>query len=119
MSKLKNSITDIEQRIEVIKNDLRNKIQSLPDNSKISRLKSGAFTISSKDIFASKGTVLSPSYYDFKLQYKYLSEVIDNTNINNLFTTLDFIIVSGTHKIGSNTMKFNPEVIAYLKEIIA
>lgn len=119
MSSIKTSIKELVEKIESVKVELKNKIESLPDNTRINRLGAGSFTISSKDIFASEGIVLTPSYYDFKLQYKYLSEVIDKTNINNLFTTLDFIIVSKTHKSGSNTMKFNPEVIGYLKEIIA
>ncbi len=61
-------------RHQQLQADLANQIKNLPDNHKIKRMDTPAnvFIISYQNLESN----LSPEYYDFKLQYQHISEMI-------------------------------------------
>lgn len=59
-----------------LQTDLANQIKNLPDNPKIKRMNTptGVFIISYQNLENN----LSPEYYDFKIQYQQISEMIQH-----------------------------------------
>ena len=78
------------RNITRIREIIANMIQSLPDNPDIHRMEGApnCFVMSSRNLNPKS---FSPFYYDFKLQYKKLIEIIDTANpidISHLETIL-------------------------------
>jgi len=130
MSNLKEKLLRIGLEITDIKMQLEEEIKSLPDNQNIERLKgqTGAFIMSSLDVFADEGMNMSPRYYDFKYQQEFLCEIIERVNPFELEAELKKIVANGTTKYwydghrrfgtSTSTFKFHPSVIKSLQEII-
>ena len=130
MNKLKEKLLRVTLTLENIKMDLKEKINNLPDNPDIKRIRgqNGAFVMSSATMFADKRLNMSPRYYDFNYQYEFVCQIIDHTDPFNLESKLNEIIASGTTKhyydgkewFGTSTsaFKFHPSVITALKEIL-
>ncbi len=111
----------IIKQIQHLKKKLYDSINELPDNPKINRLNGNCFTIMSSDLSVDK--VLSPEYYDFKLQYREIIKCIDKSRIETLDKVLNEIVKTGIIKQskidgGYNLFKLNPTVIKYLKQLL-
>lgn len=105
------------RNITRIREIIANMIQSLPDNPDIHRMEGApnCFVMSSRNLNPKS---FSPFYYDFKLQYKKLIEIIDTANPIDISRTIETILRQGSYlKSGytySHTYKFNPTVIKNL-----
>ncbi len=128
--KFKEALIRIKLTIEDIKLDLKAQIQALPDNLNIERIKgqSGAFIMSSSEMFSDKTLNMSPKYYDFKFQHEFLCHVIDHVDVLELEHKLKEIVVLGTTKYwydgndrfgsSTSTFKFHPEIIKSLNKVV-
>lgn len=122
LKELDNIIIEYDKKIETIKAKLIEKINSLPDNKKIKRLNNNCFTIN----FSALLNNWTPTFYDFKIQYKKIVAEIEITKPENLTNKLNKIIkekkiVDKDYCLGrSNThiFKLHPEVVEYLKQIV-
>jgi len=114
---LKSKVSNITKQIEAIKKSIIEEIKSFEQNSKIEPLNNNCFTINIKDL--SEDLNLSPFYYNYKLQYEYIAEVIEYTKIECILTVLMNIVKYGTHtKDRYETKRFNPIVIQKISDLI-
>lgn len=108
-----------EEALEALKQDLTDKIRSLPDNPKIHRVKGNphCFIMGSKDL----GSIWSPEYHDFKHQYEVIIEMIEKRNIKQIKELFQQILSKGwvyfESSKGRNRHKFHPEVIEMLRNL--
>lgn len=112
-------LNEIKNKIDIMKDKLKDKINSLPDNPKINRVSANCFILNYKDLDMNNWT---PQYYDFKRQYKFISDMIDNSDIKVIIKNIDIIITKGKLYYGKipynkEIIYFNPEVVNYLKTI--
>ena len=118
--KIENNVTDIINHIEQLKNNLSEKINSLPQNPNINVINKNCFTINVKNL--SPDLVLSPIYYNFKKQYEFIVGIISKADIKNVPNILKEIIkpkkYDGNVFYSYKGQRLHPEVIKYLKEII-
>lgn len=121
------NVKKAKEEASKIKDGIRKLIENLPDNKKINRLSSNSFTMSSKDMNISKS--LDPFYYDFKAQYKKISEYLNKCDIENFIEKFNeiiekghFTMYTGSKNIHGDSVKtkyiLNPEVINNLKSLI-
>ncbi len=125
MSNLEQQIKQQVGAIVLLKSKLRERILSLPDNPEINRLEGGAFTITASQLFGKKNPtgIMSSEFFDFKVQHANLCEIIDHTNIDDLFDKLTTIVKEGQVKVvygrSSYTFKFHPDVLKALEIILS
>ena len=114
---LKTKVINIHKQIMKMKQDLINEINICDQNPKIKVLSKNCYVINSKDL--SNDLNLCPFYYNFKTQYEYISQVIENTRIESILSVLNSIIETGRHKKDTyHRVKFNPIVINKIKSLI-
>lgn len=105
---------------EKIKTELVNAVEAIPQNKNITPLGNGCFSVSFSEILNNNG-VMSPDYYDFDVQKKFLVEVLesDKRSFEKKIEILKEIAEKG--KIlsqGQHTIRFHPDVLAKIKEIL-
>ncbi len=114
---LKSKISNINNQIEEMKKSIIKEINSFEQNPKITPLNKNCFTINFKDLIG--GTNLCPFYYNHKLQYEYIAEVIQNSKIESILNVLQEIIKTGCHKKAERDIKrFSSVVIDKIKNLI-
>ena len=111
---VENSVTEITEAIEKLKNKLKDLIRNLPTNPKAERLGHNRFTIKSSELIGRNN--LSPRFYHFEYQYGKLIEIIDHTPIENIPKRLSQIIRTG--KDNQARVWFHPDVIKHLKGVL-
>lgn len=116
---LTKKIRSLTKEMEQIKKEVIGIIDNLEQNPKIKMLSKNCFVIRKNNL--SNDLNLSPFYYNHKLQYEYISDIINNSRIENILSVLKNIIKTGWHKKAERTrnrVKFCPEVINKLKTLI-
>lgn len=117
-------LSKISKQGEKIKSELQLLVLNLPDNSNTNRLSENphVFTMSSSQVFNNAKNNqflrLDPFFYDFKAQYKYISEVINKSRPDNVVLMLQQIVWKGKHKDKTNYKSFNPAVINHLRKLM-
>lgn len=124
MNKLQDQIKEQLGAVLLMKSKLKEKILALADNPSIKRMK----LISGPTCFVMSSSFLSgkdnpdhnfsPDYFDFLKQYDIIVEVIDQTDITNLYDKLFDIVNTGKLKLKTYTFKFHPHVLKALEQII-
>ena len=124
------SITDMQWQMLLIKRKLRKKIRSFPNNPNIKRISNSpnCYTMMSSEIFKDKDHTMSAEYYDFKYQYKRITDTIRKMDITSIETSLERWIKNGyldystysqiNQRFFPNRMKLHPQVIEYLKTLL-
>ena len=111
--KYQDKLIEAESKVKDIVAQIAKLIESCPDNTKIERT-GNSFLIRVKDL--SKNFNLSPDYYDFKYQYKLISEYLQkNSNsiaINKILNDKK-ILVDGSY------ITLHPEVFENVKKIFS
>ena len=114
----KAGFTEIVFNIIAFKQKLKDLICNLPDNPNITRIsETKAFTISMSTMVASGSLIMSPFYYDFKAQYKAISETVDRVEVMNIYSTMERIIKEGKIKVQNHSETLHPDVVKQLKNI--
>ncbi len=108
---------EIIQQMAILENNLRNAISNLPDNPKIIRQSKTCFIIGAKDLSPENWT---PEYYDFKIQYKKIVELIGRTPVHKIDDVLVKLAKTGVigHTNYHNRITLNPAVVKSLKRIL-
>lgn len=114
--KHENRISDILNSQSQLVTELENLIRGLPDNNKITRLGNNCFTIRHSDL--SDSLILSPEYYDFKVQYEKLIKIVNETEFTKLLDVLASIIKRKHYLKSGHNFIFHPEVINNLKNVL-
>ncbi|MBN2569832.1 MAG: hypothetical protein JXB42_10430 [Deltaproteobacteria bacterium] len=109
-------ISEINGHVKQIKNDLKKRILSMPDNPKISRIGGGTtcFVLNSVNL----GESWSPFYHDFRKQYQEIAEIVDRLPIEKLAEQLEEIAKRESIKTSGGTLKLHPEVAGRLKGLL-
>ena len=113
--KYQDKLIEAESKVKDIVAQIAKLIESCPDNPNIERIENGnSFLIRVKDL--SKNFNLSPDYYDFKYQYKLISEYLQkNSNsiaINKILNDKK-ILVNGSY------ITLHPDVCENVKKILS
>lgn len=111
------SIMPLVQQAIAIRKAIADVIIGLPDNDKINRISDSpsTFTMSSNNLF--KG-ITSPAFYDFKHQYRMLSEVILELPIEDTVNWLNKTLDKGSFICKGVKIQLHPEVIEHIKGVI-
>lgn len=117
---LSQSIKEYKALAEKIKAELIAEIDAIPQNQNITPLGNKCFSVSFSEINKNNG-IISPDYYDFEQQKKFLIEVLesDKRNFDKKIEILKEIVEKG--KIlgtGAHTIRFHPDVTAKIKTIL-
>lgn len=117
---LRQEIKTLSDKARSIRIELRKAVLSLPDNTEIQRIDEKCYTINSSIIMKSKNKVLSPSYYDFKYQYRELLKALELVDVSKYIDVLTNCIDTGHIRHGEpkNWVVLHPEVIKQIKQII-
>ena len=111
--KYQDKLIEAESKVKDIVAQIAKLIESCPDNPKIERT-GNSFLIRVKDL--SENFNLSPAYYDFKYQYKLISEYLQkNSNsiaINKILNHKK-ILVNGSY------ITLHPDVCENVKKILS
>ena len=106
---------DYETKINAIKKDFIEKIKQFPDNPKIKRLNCNCYIINFSQL--TKYDDWTVFFHDFKQQYKYIIELVENNQrpINNILSDLIKIVKKGCirkrHEKGKTLpLTFHPKV---------
>ncbi len=120
MKKILEITNQIKLQVDALKNSLKLKINSLPDNPNIQRLGGGCFTMNFSEIAKAPVHRMSPEFYDFKEQHKTLCDIIDNTEVTTLPEKLKSIIDTGKYRLKTRTTEyhFHPSVLKALSETL-
>ena len=105
--------------LENVKQALIDIVLTMPDNPKINRINDQCYTISSANL--SSDLCLSPEYYNFKLQYRLIVEIIENNTIKKIQKLLNDIIHKGSihYPTSARTYhRFHPDVVEHLKTLM-
>jgi len=112
---IKTANTNYTDAITKLVGSLEEKIASLPDNPRITRLGSSprCFTMSSRDL----GNNWSVEHHDFKLQYGHIIEAIQK-NKDNALNVVCNAIATGKIRIGvgetKHTLALHDDVVKHL-----
>ena len=99
-------------KVNTIKLGISQMIADLPDNPDITRIGPQVFSISVSKTSISMGW--SPETYDFRAQYKALSELVEKARPENVVSVLTRTLDEG--RIG--TIRLHPQVIGYIRGMI-
>lgn len=115
---LKYELIKFDEQTEVIKTKLKNYINNISNNpDDVKELNSNCFTMSNSKL--SDNLILSPFYYDFRLQQKLLIDIINNHDFEQIYKRIKSIVEQeGIVTISGVKYVFNPTVVKYLKELI-
>jgi DNA-binding GntR family transcriptional regulator len=105
--------TEMNRLVELLKEQ----IEALPDNPRITRVSQQAFTISSRDI----GNNWSPEHHDFKCQYRQIIEMIERAEPSRAVAIIREAIAKKAirpSKAPSNTLQLHPDVVAHLSTLL-
>ena len=120
-NKLDDIVTEQEEliqladRINGIKNQIKEKINSLPDNSKINRMSGVGFTIKYSDLSSLN---LTPAFYDFRYQYEKINDMIESISPFAIISRLQKAIEDKYIKIKDLQVKLHPEVIKNIQGLL-
>lgn len=110
-----NELNLLADKINLIKNQIKESISSLPDNNKINRISKQGFTINYHSLFE---TNLSPSFYDFKYQYEKINEFIEIISPFDIIDKLQKAVVDKHIRIKNLQVKLHPEVIKNIQGLL-
>jgi len=124
------SIKDLQWQALTIKRKIRQKIRSLPNNPNIKRISSSpnCFVMNVSEIFGDKDQTFSAEYYDFRYQYKKMSNIIKKMDVTKIENSINEWIRTGyinystyskiNQRFFQNRLKLHPQVVEYLKTIL-
>jgi hypothetical protein len=121
----KKAFDEYKEKLETLNAELIAKIESLPENPRITRIDKNCFTIGIHDL----GTVnWTPFYHDFTHQYKFLRAVIEHYDVEMTEKIFKEIMANGTFRLntklttidryefqGKTLYWFHPDVIALMR----
>ncbi len=108
------ALRDLSSWVHEVKQEITAKIMSLPNNPAVKELGNHCFTISSKDL----GLNWSAFYHDWKSQYEFLVDLIQNTPIEQVINVLHKIAYEKHFWSGRQHWIFNEKVCEGLKAIV-
>lgn len=105
---------------EKIKTELVSTVDAIPQNKNITPLGNRCFSVSFSEIVKNNG-IMSPDYYDFEVQKEFLIDLLssEKRSFEKKIEILKEIAEKG--KIlsqGQHTIRFHPDVLAKIKEIL-
>lgn len=99
---------------------LADKVSLLPDNSDITRLGSGCFSVSLGAIKKNPDLVLDPCYYDFEYQKNVILGILDSgASFELQLKALREIAESGKRTVNGHNIRFHPDVSGKIREILS
>lgn len=105
------------RQLESMKVQIQGCIEALPDNENIQRVSRNAFIIKSSEL--GKHDNWTPTFHDFKAQYKLVLDRLDKTKSMSEFQNfLSKAIENKSIKVGKHVEKLHPEVIAELQKLL-
>lgn len=110
-----NELKALADKINSIKEYIKEQISSLPNNSKMTKVGDNAFTIKSSDLV---NTILTSTFYDYKYQYKKINEFIDTVPPFTIINRLKDVVRDKVVLVKKERIKLHPEVIENLKELL-
>lgn len=121
VNSIKQDIQSIQVKIDELKEKIREKIKSLPENTRIKKISSNICIVKSSDL----GACWSPEYHMFSKQYELILQQLEEKSLEKILSKLRTMINSG-HVVAKdqiyNSRKYSqplhPQVIEYLKEIL-
>lgn len=115
LQKIQSKINGLKKQTDHILQELKDMVNSLPDNDKIKRINSRCFIVKSSDL----GDNWTPFYHDFKLQYQHICDIINERTPETIIKILKEIIETGKYRDTKQnwTRIFHPKVREYLKGI--
>lgn len=111
-----NQLKLMADKINLIKEQIKEKISSLPENSKLTKVGNKGFSINFTDL--SSDLNLSPSYYNFKYQYEKINEFIESISPFAIESRLNRAINERSVMVKNCKIRLHPEVIEYVKELL-
>lgn len=107
-------LAELKQRHDQILTELCLHIESLPDNPRIKRLSSNAFTISSKNL----GDNWSAEHHDFKRCYQLIVQYLRKQSPAMFLARFKGIITAGRLIVNPAwQIKLHPDVVAHLDRV--
>jgi len=113
MEHIRNIMPLVEQAI-AIRKQIANLILNLPDNNRINRISSNAFTLNSSELL-NENYNLSPLYHDFKRQYRMIANALLSIPIENTEQWLKAICNRGYFQAGPTKVTLHPMVIENIR----
>jgi len=105
---LKLKVKTITKQIEEMKKTILKEIETFEQNPKIKPLSKNCFIIKVSDL--SKDLNLSPFYYNYKLQYQEICNIIEKTKVENILSVLnDKATVKST---------YSPTTLRHIKDFL-
>lgn len=115
---VKNTIKEILQQMEDLKQQIIDNVREIPDNPKIKRIsdKPSCFIVNFKDL----GDNWSPEYHDSKYQTKTIINIIkERDNLNSIQNMFEEIVNKGVYRVEpGHRMYFNNQVREYIKNLL-
>lgn len=115
---IKKEIADLEERTKSIRQEIRNMMESLPENENIKVLsdKPTCFIMNSKHLETNHW---ESEYYSFRTQYEKILEILDQTKLDRIFHKLTEAVQTGNFTIDRfHKIKLHPQVVKNLKKAI-
>lgn len=118
------SIKDLLESYRIASEKLRaylaEKVSLLPDNSDITRLGSGCFSVTLGTIKNSPDLILDPCYYDFEYQKNAILNILNSgSSFEQQIKALKEIAETGRKTVNGNSVRFHPDVSSKIREILS
>lgn len=99
-----------------LRKQIADKILSLPDNPRITRLGNNCFTVQSSAFLNGPWNV---AYHDFKQQYKAINKELTKAPIEDTLKVLNRIINTGyVRETSTYRFRLHPDVIQHLNKLL-
>ena len=117
MRKYYNLYNQLDEIVEIVKKFI-DILPELPDNPNIKRIDDTCFTIGIKTINLDPRHSLSPFYYDYRSQYRFILDRLANASIHRFADMFLNIINKKSYYYGGCSYHFHPEVITNIVNAI-